>query len=162
MSAINPASFVTPTAGLQPPNGAGPGALGYGRESPSERRRHHEYKPYGLSQAQTSPAGFGDSFDTNRDIGASQVGGLRSPYMDPYQSFGPAIRQPGMGLSGFPQGLQPQADPFSTYPPTSYGMLDPGLSDYAVAAGPGGQTVRRAHPANGDWMNNLQGLSLGS
>jgi hypothetical protein len=38
MSAINPASFASPSLGLQAPSGIGPGAVGVSRAAQSERR----------------------------------------------------------------------------------------------------------------------------
>ncbi|KAK2591422.1 hypothetical protein QQS21_010886 [Conoideocrella luteorostrata] len=42
MSAINPASFASPTLGIQAPSGIGPGAVGVGRASGGERRQTHQ------------------------------------------------------------------------------------------------------------------------
>lgn len=41
MSAINPASFASPTLGIQAPSGVGPGAVGVNRSSSSNERRHN-------------------------------------------------------------------------------------------------------------------------
>lgn len=155
MSAINPASFVTPTAGLQPP-GAAPAGIGYG---PEADRRRQGYGPPG-----PSPGNFAETADAGRDIG--QAGGVRSPYVDPYQAFGQAGRgQSGLGLTGFSSGLQPQADPFSSYPSGNYGGMESGIGDYGAqnAAGAGGlRQTHQTHPAQGDWVHNFQGLSLNS
>lgn len=155
MSAINPASFVTPSAGLQPPNVIGPGSIGAERDSPSERRRQAEYKSYGVGQPQTSPSSFGDSAD-------AQFQGLRSPFANPYPNFGPGMRHPGLGLAGFNPGLQSPNDPFSTYTPSAYSIMEPGLQDYNTSPSSGVDDPRRVHPTNPDWTGNFQGLSLGS
>jgi hypothetical protein len=159
MSAINPASFVTPTAGLQPPGSVNPGALGYGQDTHGDRRRPHDYKSFGgvANQGLASSGVFADA--TGRDAPANQGSGLRSPCIDPYQAFASA-RQPELAVAGFAPGLQPQTDPFSSYPSSGYGILDPNLADYSVGLGAGG--VRRTHPTHGDWMSHFQGLSLGS
>ncbi|KAK2778332.1 hypothetical protein FQN52_002865 [Onygenales sp. PD_12] len=150
MSAINPASFVTPTAGLQPPGG-----IGFGQEAHPDRRRQHDFKPFGaVGQGVGAGGGFTDAL--NRDA----PGNLRAPYVDPYQAF-TAGRQADLGLSGFPQGLQPQTDPFSSYQPSNYGALDPSVSDFS-SGGLGGAAGRQTHPTQNDWMNRFQGLSLGS
>lgn len=154
MSAINPASFVTPTAGLQPP-GVNPGGLGYGHDA--DRRR----QGYGMPGASSTK--FGDATDVGREIG--QAGGLRSPYADPYQAFGQAGRQPGLGLTGFAPGLQTQADPFSSYPSGNYPVMESGIGDYGAqnAAAAGGlRQSHPTHPTHGDWVQNFQGLSLNS
>src|SRR5436190_12751320 len=107
MSAINPASFVTPTTGLQPPGGVNPGTLGYGQDTHADRRRPHDYKSFGsgANQGLASTGIFADS--ASRDVSAGQVGGLRSPCVDPYQAFASA-RQPELALPSFGPGLQPQ------------------------------------------------------
>ncbi|WEW58332.1 hypothetical protein PRK78_003800 [Emydomyces testavorans] len=153
MSAINPASFVTPTAGLQVPGSLGSSsALGFGQDSHSDRRRQHDYKQYGTGINQgLSPGIFAEPL--NREA-TGQVGPIRSPYLDPYQSLGNA-RQPEAGYSGYTSGLQPQTDPFTSYP-SNYGISDPS------AAGFGTTDTRRAHPGQDEWLNRFQGLSLGS
>lgn len=153
MSAINPASFVTPTAGLQPPAGVNPAGIGYG---PEADRRRQGYGPAG-----PSPGNFAEAADAGRDGG--QTG--RAPYVDPYQAFGQAGRQSGLGLTGFAPGLQPQADPFSSYPSGNYGAMESGLGDYGAhnVAGAGGlRQGHPSHPTQGDWVQNFQGLSLNS
>ncbi|OJJ39583.1 hypothetical protein ASPWEDRAFT_105170 [Aspergillus wentii DTO 134E9] len=150
MSAINPASFVTPpSAGLQPTGGI-PNTPPYGQEPHTDRRLQHDNRAYG---------GARDAMD-GRDVLPNQMGLPRSAYADPYQSFSPAPRQPEPGLGGFATGLQSPSDPFSPYSSGGYG-LDSGYVDYPVnAVGPGGPS--RVHPAAGDWTSRFQGLSLGS
>ncbi|KAL2365534.1 hypothetical protein RJZ56_001555 [Blastomyces dermatitidis] len=152
MSAINPASFVTPTAGLQPPS-----SLGFTQEGHPDRRRPHDFKPFVPSAGQgvvASAGGFSDA--AARDI----TGSFRSQYMDPYQAFASG-RQHDPGMSGFSQGVQPQTDPFASFQPSSYGTGEPNLSDLHNAAGLG-PAGRQAHPTHGEWANRFQGLSLGS
>ncbi|EER43404.1 PSP1 domain-containing protein [Histoplasma capsulatum H143] len=151
MSAINPASFVTPTAGLQPPS-----SIGFTQEGHPDRRRPHDFKPFVPSAGQgvASMRGFADA--AARDT----TGNLRSQYVDPYQAFASG-RQPDAAMPGFSQGVQPQTDPFSSFQPSSYGVGDPNLPDLHNAAGLG-PVARQAHPTQGDWMNRFQGLSLGS
>lgn len=135
MSAINPASFSTPTAGLQPPPLIGPGALapGFGTDSTSFRRPQE------------------------RD------GVPRAMYMDPYEAFGQPPRQTGLGLSTFGAGMPPQADPFASYSPSTsalpYLSVDQGLHNY-VAAGSNGHSALRRAPGNDDFTAGMQGLSL--
>jgi hypothetical protein len=155
MSAINPASFVTPTAGLQPPGSVGPAGMSFGQEVPAERRRQHEFPGYGHGQPGPQAAA-----DVGRDIGQA-----RSPYADPYQAFGQAGRQPGLGLTGFAPGLQQQADPFSSYPSNYGGIMDSNVGEYGTQNQAGAGALRQTHPTHpthGDWVNNFQGLSLNS
>ncbi|KAL1970623.1 hypothetical protein VTN77DRAFT_4267 [Rasamsonia byssochlamydoides] len=154
MSAINPASFATPHAGLPPP---GASALGYGQETASDRRHQHDHRGYNLPQLSTAPGNLRDPLDPQKDIASNPVGVLRNAYMDPYQSFGPAGRQPEMGFAHVPHN-----DPFSSYPSTGYGMLESGVSDYTAANNAGSINGQRINPSQGDWVNRFQGLSLGS
>ncbi|KAL1998610.1 hypothetical protein VTN02DRAFT_5888 [Thermoascus thermophilus] len=144
MSAINPASFATPTAGLQPPGNVGLG-LGYGQEASSDRRHQHDHRTYGLAQAQASSGNARDPLDANRDAIVNQ-----------------ALRQPELGLASFAPVVQPQIDPFSPYPSDGYGVVDSGVVDYTTTSGAGPSSAQRAHPVQGDWVNRFQGLSLGS
>ena len=142
MSAINPASFVTPpSAGLQS------NPLAYGQDAQTERR-----------QPENRAFGARESPDMSRDTLANQMGLLRTAYSDPYQGFGQTSRQPESSLGGFPSGLQSQTDPFGAYIPT-YSQMESGYADFGAGT-PGG--APRAHPTTGDWVNRFQGLSLGS
>jgi hypothetical protein len=160
MSAINPASFATPTAGLHPP---GHGPMAFGQEPHADRRRQHDFKPYGMGGLnQGLPQGvFSDQ--TNRDVLAAQgAAPVRAPYIDPYQAFNIGER-PDANLAGFPSGLQPQSDPFTSFPPSNYGALDPSAPEYGPIANVMAGGVRRVGPAQNDWVSQqFQGLSLGS
>lgn len=142
MSAINPASFVTPpSAGLQS------NPLAYGQDAQADRRHQTENRAFGGREGT----------DTSRDALANQMGLLRSAYSDPYQGFGQASRQPESSLGSFPSGMQSQADPFGAYIPT-FGQMESGYADFGAGTAAG---AARAHPP-GDWVNRFQGLSLGS
>lgn len=150
MSAINPASFATPTAGLNPQGMYGQSPLG-------DHRRAHDYKPFGPSMNQgVSPGAFAEQ--PNRDGMLGQGNSMRGSYIDPYQSFNIGGRpDPGYAQT-------PQTDPFSSYTPSSssYGFLDPSAPEYGPSGGVGPGGVNRIGPAQNDWVNNFQGLSLGS
>lgn len=159
MSAINPASFATPTAGLHPP---GQTPMGYGQDAQGDRRRAHDYKGFGVGANQgLSPGVLADQNQTNRETMAGPGGGGRGSYVDPYQAFNVG-GAPDPNLSGFPSGMQPQTDPFSTYPSVNYGSLDPNAPEYGPTGQAGSGDARRAGLTQNDWVNNFQGLSLGS
>ncbi|PYH96346.1 hypothetical protein BO71DRAFT_417818 [Aspergillus ellipticus CBS 707.79] len=135
MSAINPASFVTPpSAGLPVPN-----PLTYSHDAQADRPL--DSRVYGHTR---------DGMEGGRDAAAN--GMLRNTYAEPYQSFSQPSRQPEPGLGGLAS-----ADPFSPY----YGPLDSGYVDYAAGAGTSGGPSR-IHPAPNEWMSRFQGLSLNS
>ncbi|KAF9883796.1 hypothetical protein FE257_002780 [Aspergillus nanangensis] len=143
MSAINPASFVTPpTAGLQHPN-----PLGYNQQAQADRAHQQDNTGYNNPR---------DSIDTAREGLANPIGLLRNAYPDSYQTFGQGSRQPESGLGSLASG-----DPFSSYSPNSYASLEAGYNDYPASPGASAGPPRM-HPGTGDWMNRFQGLSLGS
>lgn len=157
MSAINPASFVTPpTAGLQPTTSVG-NPLGYSQDGPHERRHHHDHRSYALPQA--SSGNVRDSLDGNREVPSSMGVGIRNSYADAYQSFGQNPRQLEAGLSGFDPAVQAPNDPFTTYSQSAFGA--PGLMDYAPGNNIAPSAMQRAHPQS-EWVSRFQGLSLGS
>ncbi|KAL4822010.1 ribosomal L15-domain-containing protein [Aspergillus spinulosporus] len=122
MSAINPASFVTPpSAGLHTPN-----PLGYGQDTPGDRSHQRDGRGFGHSR---------DALDAGRD----GVGLLRSGYGDTYQQFVHNPRQPEAGLGGLAS-----ADPFTSYQPGGYGSLE--YTDYTATSG-GNTGPSRMQPA---------------
>ncbi|OJJ47769.1 hypothetical protein ASPZODRAFT_64238 [Penicilliopsis zonata CBS 506.65] len=160
MSAINPASFVTPpTAGLL--SGGGPHSpLGYNQDvAPTDRRtQRHDSRSYGGAVRESFDAGR----DGRGDHPSMGLGG-RGVYPDSssYASFHqPVARQHDLGaLGGFPSPMhQAQPDPFSAYSSAAYGNLDSGYLDYADH----GAGAPRVHPTQSDYVNRFQGLSLGS
>lgn len=163
MSAINPASFVTPTAGLQPPNSAGPGAMG--RQSPSGRRQF-EPRVYGASTNATSP-GYGSQGGNNRDTEAAALARLRE-LQDPHMSYR-QTSQESLGLPSYPLLFQQQqAGMFGGYglPQTGYSNIGIGLTGLGSTQDSqdfrNTQEIRRANPHQTDWATQFQGLSLGS
>lgn len=140
MSAINPASFVTPpTAGLQGPAAALSNPL-FSQDAHPDRRHQHDGRAYP-----------GAREDVGREGMANPVGMLRSPYADTYSAFSQPSRQADA----------PAADPFGPYSPTSFGPLETGFSDYTVG-GMGSNGASRMPPAQSEWVSRFQGLSLNS
>ncbi|KAJ5403535.1 PSP1 C-terminal [Penicillium cosmopolitanum] len=132
MSAINPASFVTPpSAGLP-----GPGSMSnplYSQDQQHPDRRHqHEGSAYGGR----------DPIDAGRENMPNPVGALRTAFTDSYQPFAQPTRQIDTA----------QGDPF--------GPMDPGFADYP--SGGAGNAAARMHPAQTEWTSRFQGLSLNS
>lgn len=158
MSAINPASFVTPTASLGVPNAFGPGTMaGGGQESPSSRRRQ-----FGLGLSHTAQPGFDEAPESPQNYAAVQGAGLRNPYFNPYQRMGAGLGQPAHSMSAYQQILQPSTEPFAPHMTGPYHMLNPAASSFATSQNPSGRTGRRNQSPVNDWTGNFQGLSLGS
>ena len=113
MSAINPASFITPpTAGPQPPNGV------YGKEVQTDRR--HQYD--------------GRGYDPSRDGMSTPLSSFRNAFTDPFQPFGQPSRQLDLGGGIVAPSPQPQLDVFAPY--NAYGRFDPSYLDGSLASGP--------------------------
>ncbi|KAL9113253.1 MAG: hypothetical protein Q9227_002588 [Pyrenula ochraceoflavens] len=151
MSAINPASFVTPTSSLNPhlATAYSPGAIG-GRESPADRRRGFP-----------NPASSFSSTSFGADAGPPVNNPLGRPNTyNPYDAFGYAMPQAGLGIPPYPQNLGPASDPFSTYPAGSY-LVD-SQSGYSGSQPVLPRAGRTGQNSEGDWTASFQGMSLGS
>lgn len=151
MSAINPASFVTPSAGLQPPGASA--TLGYAQEPVADRRHPNEGRNYNMPHLSPTPPSVRDPMERG-DFGAGSSGVLRNTYVDPYQALGSSVRQHEPGFAHSPVSH----DPFSPFPLNGYGLLEPSGPDFARATSHG----QRADPTQADWVSGFQGLSLNS
>ncbi|KAL3454509.1 hypothetical protein BJX65DRAFT_291968 [Aspergillus insuetus] len=142
MSAINPASFVTPpTAGLSSPN-----PLGYAQDTQNDRPHQRDLRAYGHPR---------DGLDASRDGAGNQMGLLRNGYGESYQQQFGHSRQPEAGLGGLGS-----VDAF-TYQQSAYSPLESGYNDYVASPG-GNPGSSRMNPAQGEWASRFQGLSLNS
>lgn len=148
MSAINPASFQTPTSslGLQPAFAG----IGAGRDSPANRRRQYNQQP--------GPGAFDNPYEGDR--GYTEQGNIRNAYMGQYPAFPPGYSQ-APGMNPFGASMQDPMDPFSQYYAQPYPMLNPNAPNFAS-----GRPDMRSRGSNqsppSDWNGRFQGLSLGS
>ncbi|CAG8239853.1 unnamed protein product [Penicillium salamii] len=133
MSAINPASFVTPPN----PGLPGPGAITNPLYGVDTERRHHEARSYGGSR---------DAIDTGRDVPA---GMLRTAYGDTYRTF-PPPQQTDVSHS----------DIFGS--PGTANFAPAESIDYPTSIGSTGSGAARMHQAQGEWLTRFPGLSLNS
>lgn len=166
MSAINPASFASPTLGLQAPSGVGPGAVGLGRAGGSNTADRR------ANQAQESQVTFANTNATNRSF--------QPTFSAPFA----AADRPSAGASGYPPAGFPYA-PYGSYSgaPRAANYL-PGMMQAMDAYGAGfpqnGEfppTMRARFPnphdapsshdqaqpslaAQNEWVGAFQGLSL--
>jgi hypothetical protein len=150
MSAINPASFITPTSSLaQPLPYRG---LAGGRDSPGRRG-------LGVGFGPSSPTGYDDGYD-GRNL---QGTGLQIPYFNPYQTVQAANSQVGLGMSGYGLSGRAQVDPFTSYVGHSNQMFNPAAPTFAPVQDRQPRSGGANHsPANVDWTGRFNGLSLGS
>lgn len=164
MSAINPASFVTPVTGLQLPTGLGPGAFSSDSEHYSDRRQQKSLSTFPtLGVPQLGSGSFDRMWDPNRDVAASN-GGMSFPhlYAQPFQShdldtrhldqYPIEYRQAGQQVLG----LQPR------FNSNSYPVPDLHHSSYAISSENNSGGTRKPHALGSEWNNTFQGLSLGS
>lgn len=165
MSAINPASFASPSLGLQAPSGIGPGAVGVSRPAQSERRPPPEQPSYGLP-----PAGrgayqgvFAQPFTSALDRQPMPPTAFQpSGYTYGYSPFAAAPRNVGVSPTAFVPGMM---DPFAGFTPTAdyqglparfpspHGSTPNDSSEY------GRQSSGMGTP-NADWISSFQGLSM--
>ena len=162
MSAINPASFVTPTSSLNvPPSFAAVGGHG-GSGSPAGRRRHN-----GHSLAKGSAGEFAEPTDHSRSLVAAPGAGLRNSYFTPYQSLnlGSSPQQPSHDITALPHAMYnhlASTDPFASYTGHSYAVLDPNAPSFSTSQRPGSRPRQQVGRSLGqDWVGNFQGLTLG-
>jgi hypothetical protein len=166
MSAINPASFASPTLGLQAPSGIGPGAVGVGRGSTAPERRQNqqqESQPAYNSAAQTSrgfPGTFTQPFNSDRAVVPTPTYPASAYPYNPYSAFGTAVRT---GTVGYGSGMMPSMDNYQ-----------PGFSqgtDYQASRGrfptPQSGGVKEDQgvsplAAQTEWVGAFQSLSLNS
>ncbi len=158
MSAINPASFASPTLGLQAPSGIGPGAVGVGRSTSAADRRQNpsaDTQPaYPSSSGQaprTAQSTFPQPFNPDRPV--VQGSGFPPPSYPyhPYGGFGNASRPTPAFAPGMVPNLDTSTGGFAAqvgarYPsPSGAAQYDPSISPLTT------QT---------DWVGAFQGLSL--
>lgn len=169
MSAINPASFASPTLGLQAPSGIGPGAVGLGRGSGSanaERRSNPPQESQGgfpgggasgrsFQPTFTQPFGGPDrpsvasSAYPSSGFSYSAYGGFSSAPRSGGVSYVPGVVHGMEYSSGFPQSSEftPSIRARFPSPNTATSPHDPAVPNMT------GQN---------EWVGAFQGLSLNS
>lgn len=167
MSAINPASFVTPVSGLQLPSGLGPGAFSADANHFADRRQqkaHSSFTPVGPVVApHMGPAGFDRIWDPNRD--ALAASGMNFPHiysqpfqpqdiephplMEQYQTEFRHARQPAFGIQ-------------TRFASAPYDLPDLHQSSYHLPHEESSGAPKKTQILDSDWTHSMQSLSLGS
>lgn len=166
MSAINPASFASPSIGLQAPSGIGPGAVGVSRNTQSERRpqpAEQQQASYGPQTGRGYQGAYTQPFSSNLDRPSMPPTAFQpSGYTYGYSPFAAAPRNMAVAPSFM------AVDPFAPFQvPTEYQGLSPNRFPSPHGASPGhesgefGRSAGIASP-NDNWVNAFQGLSMGS
>ncbi|KAK3186108.1 hypothetical protein K4F52_005098 [Lecanicillium sp. MT-2017a] len=177
MSAINPASFASPTLGIQAPSGVGPGAVGVNR-GPGNAERRPNQPPQEQHPAQTispgpqnrgfhpgavpGPGGFNQPPGGDRHLSPVSATG----YPPNNYAFGPAAAFGNARPQGpYAAGLQPGMEGFHAGFP-QIGDFPPVRQRFHPQQHDGGMPhhAQRLSPMSpqGDWQTSFQGLSLNS
>lgn len=161
MSAINPASFVTPTSSLNVPPPFATVSLRGGRSSPAGRRR-----PQGRNTAPNSGGDYADPTDHTRSLAAAQGTGVRNAYFNSYQNLnlGGGAQQQSHAMGGLPHALYNlpgSADPFAPYAGHHYAMLDPNAPSFSAAQRQTSRPSQGGRSPGQDWFGSFQSLTLG-
>jgi hypothetical protein len=158
MSAINPASFQTPTAslGIQPLFG--------GNADDSRRSRRPQQameNPLRSPQAVTTP--FGDTFDADRNFNTHTA--MRNAFYNQYQDIGAGPQQQRLqpNVPSYGPGMPGQMDPLMSYYGQPYGAaLNPNAPNFASAQPDYRGRAQNQPGVDNNWMGRFHGLSLGS
>ena len=159
MSAINPASFASPTLGIQAPSGIGPGAVGVNRAPGGERRQtpqSQDQQPQALGR-NYRPA-FTQSFAGDRGIPSASTypqanyaygNGPFSSNRGNVASYAPGL---STGADNYAGGFKQQGD-FQALGQSFAGAQNlPSPSRHTTGVSP--------IPSQHDWTAAFQGLSL--
>lgn len=184
MSAINPASFASPSLGLQAPSGVGPGAVGANRQTQIDRRQPQQ-QPQQPHQPQPQPSqqqphqqdqtsfntlvqssrgykpGTANSFQPALDKPSVSPTSFQNPFAYGHSPFTAAPRS---GTNSYGPNMMQQMEPFASFPtPTDYhGIPDRFISSHTTGGGQDPGDFSRPGVDNDGWMNTFQGLSLNS
>jgi hypothetical protein len=167
MSAINPASFASPSLGLQAPSGIGPGAVGVTRNPQPERRAPQpEQTPYVSAPASRDYTNaFAQPFTPamNREPMPQTAFTPNAAYTYGYNQFNLAPRN-----ATVPQAYNVPVNAFASFStPNDYqGLTARFPSPHGATPGHDhGDYGRQSHTLsnpNDTWVNNFQGLSMNS
>ncbi|KAI1807704.1 hypothetical protein F4811DRAFT_549469 [Daldinia bambusicola] len=170
MSAINPASFASPTLGLQAPSGIGPGAVGLGRGSGSANTERRSNPPQDSQGAFANPGAAGRPFQPSfsQPFGGpdrpSVAGSAYPPTGFPYSAYGAFSSAPRSGavpyVPNMMQGMEAYPSGFSQsgeFPPS----MRTRYPSPHTAPSPHDQSVPNMTGQN-EWVGAFQGLSLNS
>ena len=173
MSAINPASFASPSLGLQAPSGIGPGAVGVSRTTqPSQRQQQPEQtqaQAYNnTTAARNYQTGF-TPFQSTLDRNAMAAPAFQPSGFAYYTPFTPQTRNGPLPQAGYM--ASPMMDPFAGFHGASTSEYQglpprfpsPGLggsgheSDYSRQVSGIGRGIGTPSDA---WISSFQGLSM--
>ncbi|AEO61690.1 hypothetical protein MYCTH_2312095 [Thermothelomyces thermophilus ATCC 42464] len=163
MSAINPASFASPTLGLQAPSGVGPGAVVPRSSAPPRQQEHQQESQLAYSGSGQSGRGAPPSFATQFNADRAVVAGSNYPASNyPYHPYGAFANTGRAGAGPYATGVMQGLDTFGAYPQAG---------DFAARgrypspqSATGSQHDQAVSPlgSQADLLGSFQGLSLNS
>ena len=159
MSAINPASFVTPVAGLQLPSGLGPGAFNPETESYSPRQPQKSGIGYPMVGTSSTSSALDRLWAPSPDVGANL---LQYPHMY-QQSFQPLeleTHQAGQSAVDY-RGAQHLLSLQARYAAAPYQVANLPHPVYGLQPDSSSRGVSKPQIPSADWNHAFQGLSLG-
>jgi len=161
MSAINPASFASPSLGLQAPSGIGPGAVGVSRNAQAERRPQPEQSAFGPQPAGRGYSAFSQPYTSALDRGAT----LPAAYQPSGYTYGyPQFASPPRTVGVSPGGYLPMIDPFAAFQSSNDYQGLPGRfpSPHATPTHDGDYSRHSGGlgTPNDNWVGAFQGLSM--
>lgn len=160
MSAINPASFVTPVAGLQLPSGLGPGAFNTDSDPYTTHRPQQNDPAYSVPTTSNLTHGtFDRLWDTNQSAGVPSLP-FGHIYSQPFQPQDLGTRHLDQLPMEYRLNGQHSAITQSRYHPTPQYLE--GLHPYTMRPDSSNGGARKPHLHGNDWSQAFQGLSLGS
>ena len=159
MSAINPASFASPTLGIPPPSGIGPGAVGVGRSGGGSERRQNQQgqEPQPQQFGRGFRPAFGQPFGSER--GAFPISG----YPQANYAFGGGAFGNARSAGPYNPNVSPEAEGYAPGFPQandfpSLRQRFPGTQNMPTTSGhPQGMSPISPQA---DWTASFQGLSL--
>jgi hypothetical protein len=161
MSAINPASFASPTLGLQAPSGIGPGAVGVGRGSSGTERRQNQQQEqppsFPLANQITRTAqqpSYPQLYAGDRPVVAPSAFPAQNFPYNPYGAFGNVARPGGVSYGPGMPNLEAYPTGFPTGAANRFPAPQAGGAPHDTGVSP-----MTAQP---EWIGALQGLSLNS
>ena len=154
MSAINPASFVTPVAGLQLPSGLGPGAYNPEAESYPSRQQQKSGVVYPIIGTPGAQQGGFELVAYSLPFPHMYPQAFQPLELETHQSDQPAVDYRGGGQHLL--GLH------TRYATTPYQLTNIQHPAYVNPPDPSNGGARKSQTLGSDWNHAFQGLSLGS
>jgi len=164
MSAINPASFASPTLGLQAPSGVGPGAVVTRSTAPARHQEPQQESQPAYSGSSQTGRGPQSSFTTPFNADRAVAAGSNYPAANyPYQPYGAFANTGRAGAMPYTPGMMQGLDAFAgTFPQTGDFTARGRYPSPQSATGSQHDQAIPPLGAQADLLGSFQGLSLNS